>query len=145
MISLLAEENDLEELLKEVNFSNILYQGDYERGCVINELMEVKLKTNKKFFLDNHSIGIICDYNKEKIDHLTDAIIHSAFDNSGQSEYSLKNLHIHSSVYTEFMDSLIAKISKLKLGNPLDDETQQGPICKEKYLHEGQQLVTYYD
>ena len=83
MISLLAEEADLGELLAETKLNNLLYQGDFNRGCVINEMMELKLRTNKKFFLDNHGVGIIKDYDISKIEKLVDAVMQSAFDNSG--------------------------------------------------------------
>ena len=58
------------------------------------------------------------------------AVIHR-FGVAGQRCTASKRLFIHEKVYTEFKERLMQKVSALKIGNPLEEETFIGPVVNE--------------
>ncbi|OPZ08226.1 MAG: Sulfoacetaldehyde dehydrogenase [candidate division BRC1 bacterium ADurb.BinA292] len=58
-------------------------------------------------------------------------VIVGAFYQSGQSCISVQRLIVHEQVYDAFRDRLVAETRKLKVGNPLDEETFIGPVISE--------------
>lgn len=70
---------------------------------------------------------------------LKDADLESAADvavlsrtiNAGQSCIAAKRIIVEASIYDQFVDMLKARLAKLKLGDPLQKETDIGPIARE--------------
>ena len=56
------------------------------------------------------------------------------FGASGQSCTAGSRLYIQSKIYDDFLNKLIAKAEKIKLGAPMDNETQMGPLNSYKQL-----------
>ena len=56
------------------------------------------------------------------------------FGASGQSCIAGSRLYIQSEIYDEFLDKLVAKAEKIKLGAPMDKTTQMGPLNNFKQL-----------
>jgi acyl-CoA reductase-like NAD-dependent aldehyde dehydrogenase len=51
-----------------------------------------------------------------------------AFSHAGQSCISIQRILVHEAVADAFTERLVANVSKLKVGNPFDDETDVGPL-----------------
>ena len=56
------------------------------------------------------------------------------FGASGQSCIAGSRLYLHSKIYDEFLKKLITKAEKIKLGGPMDKDTQMGPLNSLKQL-----------
>jgi (Z)-2-((N-methylformamido)methylene)-5-hydroxybutyrolactone dehydrogenase len=56
------------------------------------------------------------------------------FGASGQSCIAGSRLYIQSGIYDEFLNKLVAKAEKIKLGAPMDKDTQMGPLNSFKQL-----------
>ncbi len=56
------------------------------------------------------------------------------FGASGQSCIAGSRLYIQSKIYDQFLNKLIAKAEKIKLGGPMDKDTQMGPLNSFKQL-----------
>ncbi len=56
------------------------------------------------------------------------------FGASGQSCIAGSRLYLHSSIYDEFLEKLISKAEKIKLGGPMEKDTQMGPLNSFKQL-----------
>lgn len=54
--------------------------------------------------------------------------IKGAFSYSGQVCISIQKIHIHRKIYDEFAEKFIYEAGRLNYGNPLDENTQIGPI-----------------
>jgi glyceraldehyde-3-phosphate dehydrogenase (NADP+) len=50
------------------------------------------------------------------------------FSYAGQSCISVQRIYAHSDIYERFVDELIPKVKALKLGDPLEEETDVGPL-----------------
>ncbi len=56
------------------------------------------------------------------------------FGASGQSCIAGSRLYLHAKIYNEFLDKLIEKAKRIKLGGPMNEETQMGPLNSFKQL-----------
>ena len=56
------------------------------------------------------------------------------FGASGQSCIAGSRLYLQKSIYNNFLDKLVNRAKKIKLGNPMADDTQMGPLSSLKQL-----------
>jgi succinate-semialdehyde dehydrogenase / glutarate-semialdehyde dehydrogenase len=54
--------------------------------------------------------------------------------NSGQSCIAAKRFIVAEKIYEEYLDRFVQKMRALKIGDPLDDETEIGPLATEDIL-----------
>lgn len=55
-------------------------------------------------------------------------VVLGGFSYAGQSCISVQRVYTHSDIYEEFVDELIPRVEALKTGNPLDEDTDVGPL-----------------
>jgi len=89
--------------------------------------------------LSGHSPFIVFD--DVDINKVTDMAITAKFRNNGQVCISPNRFYIHESKKEEFTNMMVAKATKLKIGNGLDKDTVLGPLTTEKRLQEIETLV----
>ncbi|MHA6631485.1 aldehyde dehydrogenase [Pseudonocardia sichuanensis] len=65
----------------------------------------------------------------------------AAFIASGQTCVQGARLIVHDSVYEPFVDELVARTSALRLGDPLDEKTQIGPVASARQLARINEMV----
>ena len=56
------------------------------------------------------------------------------FGASGQSCIAGSRLYLQKNIYNNFLDKLVNRANKIKLGNPMDSDTQMGPLSSLKQL-----------
>jgi succinate-semialdehyde dehydrogenase/glutarate-semialdehyde dehydrogenase len=54
--------------------------------------------------------------------------------NTGQSCIAAKRFLIADEIYTEFLDQFVARMRALKIGDPMDEATEIGPLATEQIL-----------
>ncbi|GIG92837.1 NADP-dependent succinic semialdehyde dehydrogenase [Plantactinospora endophytica] len=52
--------------------------------------------------------------------------------NNGQSCIAAKRFIVHTEVYDEFADAFVARMAALRIGDPMDDDTDIGPLATER-------------
>jgi acyl-CoA reductase-like NAD-dependent aldehyde dehydrogenase len=80
--------------------------------------------------LGNNSATII--EKDADIDKAIPRCIASAFSNSGQVCISLQRIYVHKDIADEFSDKFKQATLSLKVGNPLDQDVELGPMIDEK-------------
>ena len=73
-------------------------------------------------------------FNDAEQENALNGITAGIFGASGQSCIAGSRLYIQSEIYDEFLDKLVAKAEKIKLGAPMDKDTQMGPLNSFKQL-----------
>jgi len=66
------------------------------------------------------------------LDHAAARCAIGAFANSGQVCISLQRIYVDEKIYDEFAEKLGKEVSKLKVGNPFDEDTFMGPLINEE-------------
>jgi (Z)-2-((N-methylformamido)methylene)-5-hydroxybutyrolactone dehydrogenase len=73
-------------------------------------------------------------FNDAEQENALNGITAGIFGASGQSCIAGSRLYIQSDIYDEFLNKLVAKAEKIKLGAPMDKNTQMGPLNSFKQL-----------
>ena len=73
-------------------------------------------------------------FNDADQENALNGITAGIFGASGQSCIAGSRLYIQSNIYDEFLNRLVAKAKKIKLGAPMDKDTQMGPLNSFKQL-----------
>ena len=63
------------------------------------------------------------------------------FFNAGQSCIAAKRFLVHEDIHDEFVESVKKHIENLQVGNPMDENTQIGPLAKKEFVNELHSMV----
>jgi len=90
---------------------------------------ELKRRAGQKFVtleLGGNAGNIV--HNDADIAYAAGRVAWGGFTYAGQSCISVQRVYIHADTYENFVDELIPKVQALKIGNPLDEATDIGPL-----------------
>ncbi len=62
------------------------------------------------------------------LSYAAERVAWGGFSNAGQSCISVQRVYVHSDVYEAFRDELVRRVKALKVGDPLDETTDVGPV-----------------
>lgn len=68
------------------------------------------------------------------LDVVTSGALWGAFMNAGQTCLSVERCYVHRSIYEPFLQRMVEKIGKLRVGNGLNSEVEMGPLINERQL-----------
>jgi len=85
----------------------------------------------KKYSMELGSNSPVIVWNDADLDFATDAIVDAAMESQGQNCIHSQRILIHTDVYDDLSKRLVEKVAKLKMGDPLDDSTDVGPMIAE--------------
>jgi aminomuconate-semialdehyde/2-hydroxymuconate-6-semialdehyde dehydrogenase len=112
-------------LIKAISFTGSTATGQkisQEAGTRFKKLaLEMGGKNPTLVFAD-------CDF-----DRTVDEVVRSAFSNQGQICLCGSRILVEQSIYEKFKAALVAKVSKLTVGDPQDSATQQGAVVSQQH------------
>ncbi len=76
------------------------------------------------------------------IEQALDVTIQSSFSNQGEVCLCGSRIYVERKVYDEFVEKLVERAKKVKVGDPLDPETDMGALISEEHL---QKVRTYLE
>ncbi|MDQ7797945.1 MAG: aldehyde dehydrogenase family protein [Candidatus Edwardsbacteria bacterium] len=126
-----------EMLIRDRRISKISFTGSREVGEHIVKNAGLKRLTME---LGSNS-AVVIDEDIESMDYAVKRCILGAFYNQGQVCISVQRIYVHQSRYAEFMEKFAAGTQKLKIGNPLDQDTDIGPMIAESEAGRVQEWV----
>jgi acyl-CoA reductase-like NAD-dependent aldehyde dehydrogenase len=90
---------------------------------------ELKKRCGKKKIVLELGGNAACIVHKDSdISHVTERLVFGAFYQSGQSCISVQRILVHRSVMENVKSELVAKVAKLKCGDPRSPDTDIGPV-----------------
>jgi alpha-ketoglutaric semialdehyde dehydrogenase len=63
------------------------------------------------------------------VDLLMDGVMFGAFGTAGQRCTAASRLIVHQKIYDDVVDELVERAEKLRVGNPIDEKTDMGPVA----------------
>lgn len=97
---------------------------------------QLKSKANqKRVILElGGNAGVIIDRDCD-LDFAVSRCVTGSFSYSGQICISVQRIYIHKDIYERFVELFLEKIKNLRMGNPLDDSIDIGPMIDEENLN----------
>ncbi len=109
----------------DVRVRKLTFTGSTEVGV---KLYEKAARTVKRVSLElgGHAPFIVCD--DADVAAAVQQVMASKFRNAGQTCVCANRIYVHETVQSAFADRLAEAITKLRVGDPMNDQTQVGPL-----------------
>jgi acyl-CoA reductase-like NAD-dependent aldehyde dehydrogenase len=117
------------KIIEELDVQHVVFTGSVKGG------EQILKHTSKKFMQPQLELGgKDAAYIAEDADIAAAAatVVDGAMFNSGQSCCGIERAYVHKSVYQEFIKQCLLVLADYKLGDPMDSETNLGPLVTEK-------------
>jgi betaine-aldehyde dehydrogenase len=119
-----------EELAKNRNVDMIAFTGSTEVG---KRLSELSSSTLKKVSLELGGKAPFIVFDDADIDAATEGAVVGGLVNNGEDCANSTRYYVHESVKAKFMDLLVKKLKKVKIGDPMDPNTDMGPLISSSH------------
>ncbi len=119
-------------LVSHEGVDKVSFTGETKTGA---EIMKLASNTIKRVSLElgGKSANIVFD--DADFDDAINGSIWAIYYNSGQSCEARSRLFVHRKIYDKFLSAFIEKTKKIKISNPLNKDTQMGPLVSKIHLN----------
>jgi acyl-CoA reductase-like NAD-dependent aldehyde dehydrogenase len=120
-----------EALAADPRVDKLSFTGSSEVG---RRLMELGARNFKRVAIEGGGKAPVVVFPDANLEKAMDAVAVGIFLYAGQSCTAGSRLLLHRSIHDSFLDGLIARAKALRIGSPLDEATQLGPMVSERQL-----------
>lgn len=114
-------------LVEHPDISMVAFTGSVDTGKAIMRSAAEQLK-KLHLELGGKDAFIVCD--DVDLEVAAKGAVWSAYLNTGQVCTSAERFYVMSEIYTDFVDAMVAETEKLVVGDPMNDETDVGPMVR---------------
>lgn len=90
-----------------------------------------KLAWNKKVTLELGGNAGVIVHEDADLDYAVERVVAGGFVQAGQSCISVQRVFLHEKIHDAFVSRFLERVKKLKVGDPLKDDTDLGPMIEE--------------
>jgi len=117
----------------------IAFVGESKTGSMI---MKQGADTLKRVHFELGGKNPVIIFDDANLDRALDAAIFMIYSLNGERCTSSSRLLIQDTVADEFLEKLAARVNKIKIGNPLDLQTELGPLISKEHFDK---VSSYFD
>lgn len=128
-----------QRLAEHKDVQKIAFTGSTETG---RKIVEASVGNLKKLQLELGGKGANVIFDDARIDDAVKGSAFAIFHNQGQACIAGSRIILHEAVADEFLEKFSALANSIRLGNPLDDNTQMGPLTSAMHR---QKVLSYCD
>ena len=125
---LITTHGDAERIIRDPRVSIVKFTGSQEVGRKIGAIAGEELKRAVLELGGKDAMVVFEDANLERA---VNGALWAGFMNAGQTCASVERLIIHHEIAPSFLEALKNKVKKLRVGDPLNDEVDMGPMVSE--------------
>ena len=129
--TLLIEPELVEKLIVDSRVKAVTLTGSEKAGSAVASIAAREIKKSVLELGGSDAFIVIPSADFERA--LTTAIKARTI-NTGQSCIAAKRLIVADEIYDEFLDQFVARMRALKVGDPMDEATEIGPLATEQIL-----------
>jgi acyl-CoA reductase-like NAD-dependent aldehyde dehydrogenase len=107
----------------------VAFTGETETG---RRIMAIAAKTIKKVTLELGGKSPNIVYPDTDLEEAVNGSLFAIYTNAGQRCTARTRLFLHKDIHDAFLSSFVAKAGKIRVGDPLEWETQMGPVISPK-------------
>ena len=120
-----------EALAADPRVDKLSFTGSSDVG---RRLMELGARTFKRIAVEGGGKAPVIVFPDANLEKAMDAVAVGIFLYAGQSCTAGSRLLLHRSIHDSFLDGLISRAKALRVGSPLDEATQLGPMVSARQL-----------
>ncbi len=100
-----------------------------------------KLAWNKKVTLELGGNAGVVIHEDADLDFAVERTVAGGFVQAGQSCISVQRIFLHDKIHDGFVEKFIGRVNKLKIGDPLQDDTDIGPMIDENAAKKAEEWI----
>ncbi|GIY18580.1 2-aminomuconic semialdehyde dehydrogenase [Caerostris darwini] len=127
-----------EALIRQPDVSIITFTGSDRAGL---HIAEVAGAMAKKVSLEMGGKNAAIVFSDADLNNCIPALIRGSFINQGQICLSTSRIYVERKLFSKFCDRFVAEAKKIKMGDPMDDDTWLGPVCSEQHYERIKQYL----
>jgi acyl-CoA reductase-like NAD-dependent aldehyde dehydrogenase len=120
------------ELINHPGIDKIAFTGSTEVGKIVMRAAAEGIK-RVSLELGGKSPNIV--FEDVDVDSVVDKSVYSVFANAGQDCCARSRFFVHESIAERFSESLVERVLKLRVGDPMDKNTEIGALISEEQLN----------
>ncbi len=117
------------EMILSLPLDGYFFTGSFQTGKSIAEKVAPKLVPCQLELGGKDPLYVMDDI--EDIDKVAEAVLEGVVYNNGQSCCAVERIYVHGKIYDRFVDSFTRQAKKLRIGNPVDADTDIGPLTRK--------------
>ena len=117
----------------------VAFVGESATGSLI---MAQAAPTLKRLHLELGGKNPVVVFDDADLDRALDAVVFMIYSLNGERCTSSSRLLVQESIHDEFVERLVARVRKLKVGHPLDPDTEIGPLINPAHVDK---VLGYFD
>ncbi len=126
------------ELASNSKVDMVAVTGDISTG---KKIMQMASSNVKKVHLELGGKAPFIVLPDASIDAATEGAIVSAFWNTAQDCTASTRVYVHESIHNKFVETLVKKAKKIRIGDPSNESTDMGPLVSAKQRDRTEQYV----
>ena len=126
-------------LTKNKDIKAVAFVGESKTGSAI---MRQGSETLKRVHFELGGKNPVIVFDDADLERALDAVIFMIYSLNGERCTSSSRLLIQKNIAEKFISKLVDRVNKIKVGNPLDPNTEVGPLISENHL---EKVVSYFD
>jgi succinate-semialdehyde dehydrogenase / glutarate-semialdehyde dehydrogenase len=130
--ALLIEPEQVEELIIDQRIKAVTLTGSEKAGSAVASAAAREIK---KSVLELGGSDAFIVMPSADFERALSTAVKARTINTGQSCIAAKRFMIADQIYDEFLDQFVARMRALKVGDPMDEATEIGPLATEQILH----------
>ena len=137
MLSVLSTSSDVaERMVRDERFKKVSFTGSSPVGWKIKNL-----DPKKHFTLELGGNAGVIVHSDADLDHAAQRVAFGGYYQAGQSCIAVQRIFVHAPAYDDFVTRLVKQVETLKVGDPMDPETEVGPLIDERGLDKVSSMV----
>jgi acyl-CoA reductase-like NAD-dependent aldehyde dehydrogenase len=137
MLSVLPTSSEnAERMVRDERFKKVSFTGSSPVGWKIKGL-----DPKKHFTLELGGNAGVIVHSDADLDHAAQRVAYGGYYQAGQSCIAVQRIFVHAPAYEDFLTRLVKQVETLKVGDPMDPETEVGPLIDLSGLDKVQSMV----
>jgi acyl-CoA reductase-like NAD-dependent aldehyde dehydrogenase len=137
MLSVLPVSSEVaERLVKDHRFKKVSFTGSSPVGWKIKGL-----DPRKHVTLELGGNAGVLVHSDADLDHAAERVAFGGYYQAGQSCIAVQRIFVHAPAYDDFVTRLVKQVEGLRVGDPMDPETEVGPLIDGSALDKVQRMV----
>ncbi len=118
-------------LVEHPDVSKVAFTGSTEVG---KHVMRTAATDVKRVSLELGGKAPCIIYDDANLDNAIEATLRGGFFNQGENCTAVTRLLLHEDIYDSFLDAYIDRVSKIRIGDPLEDDTELGALISKEHF-----------